>query len=242
MAGAVDRRLLLGGLAASTLAPRHADAEPAPVAWSDEPAFPNPPLANTYGVFFRAPAEPAVWPADLPLIGRDGPVNLDAWRGRTLLVALWAEWCAPCLAEMPSLSRLNRAYRNDRFEILPIVTGSTRLHSWREAHERLAALKDVDLPTLLDASRDGRRLMMRLAASPPPPGAPVAKPGMVVSTASLPCLLVVDPQGRLRGRFLGGPGGGENAWERATGEAFIKRLADGALAGPDSPRNGGTAL
>jgi len=34
------------------------------------------------------------------------PVNLSVFRGRPLLVNLWATWCGPCVVEMPSLDRL----------------------------------------------------------------------------------------------------------------------------------------
>jgi thiol-disulfide isomerase/thioredoxin len=34
------------------------------------------------------------------------PVELDAYRGRTIVLNLWATWCPPCVAEMPSLESL----------------------------------------------------------------------------------------------------------------------------------------
>src|SRR5947209_3923640 len=34
--------------------------------------------------------------------------SLSDWRGRVVLVNLWATWCAPCRKEMPSLAALQR--------------------------------------------------------------------------------------------------------------------------------------
>jgi thiol-disulfide isomerase/thioredoxin len=178
---------------------------------------------------FVAPAGHPVWPEALDMLGPAGRQSILAWRGKTLLVTLWAEWCAPCLAEMPALARLNRSYRSPTFEILPIVTGSNALHTVAKAQARLAALPGADIGTLLDASADGHALMNTLAHAAPPPGLKLP-PGAVVIGGSLPCLLVVDPAGRLMGRAIGGSGPGQrNLWEMPAGEAFIKRLADGMV-------------
>lgn len=36
------------------------------------------------------------------------PVDFAAFRGRTLFLNLWATWCPPCVAEMPSIDRLSK--------------------------------------------------------------------------------------------------------------------------------------
>ena len=38
--------------------------------------------------------------------GEGRPVRLSAFRGRPVLVNLWATWCGPCVVEMPSLDAL----------------------------------------------------------------------------------------------------------------------------------------
>ncbi|MGH6981582.1 MAG: TlpA family protein disulfide reductase [Stellaceae bacterium] len=42
--------------------------------------------------------------------GRDGkPLHLADWRGHWVLLNLWATWCGPCVREMPSLDRMQKA-------------------------------------------------------------------------------------------------------------------------------------
>ena len=44
---------------------------------------------------------------DLTFDDADGkPKKLSDWRGRIVLVNLWATWCVPCRKEMPALEGL----------------------------------------------------------------------------------------------------------------------------------------
>ena len=47
-------------------------------------------------------------------------VRLDAFRGRTVIVNFWATWCAPCVAEMPSLERLRASLAGEGLEVLAV--------------------------------------------------------------------------------------------------------------------------
>ncbi len=63
----------------------------------------------------RGEAMPAV-----PFLGPDGgPATLTGFRGRPLLVNLWATWCGPCVKEMPTLDTL-AGREADRFRLMVV--------------------------------------------------------------------------------------------------------------------------
>ncbi|TCL90345.1 thiol-disulfide isomerase/thioredoxin [Rhizobium sp. PP-WC-2G-219] len=98
----------------------------------------------------------AMAPADRPrllegLTFKDGvgkDLTLADFKGRAVLLNLWATWCVPCREEMPALDRLERAEGNDRFEVVAVnidigsdekpkaflsETGVTALKPYRDA-------------------------------------------------------------------------------------------------------------
>lgn len=55
--------------------------------------------------------------------GIAGPAaNLSSFRGKPLLINVWASWCGPCRAEIGSLDRLARRYNGREFNIIGIST------------------------------------------------------------------------------------------------------------------------
>src|SRR5256885_1986816 len=46
--------------------------------------------------------------------------HLAEWRGRTVLLNLWATWCIPCRKEMPALNALEKELGGPQFEVLAI--------------------------------------------------------------------------------------------------------------------------
>src|SRR5262245_23478164 len=66
----------------------------------------------------------ATTPLQLPdLAFEDGdgqPKKLSDWRGKTVLVNLWATWCVPCRKEMPALGRLQERLSGPNFEVVAI--------------------------------------------------------------------------------------------------------------------------
>jgi thiol-disulfide isomerase/thioredoxin len=46
--------------------------------------------------------------------------TLSGWRGKTVLLNLWATWCVPCRKEMPALDALQDALGGDRFAVVAV--------------------------------------------------------------------------------------------------------------------------
>ncbi len=53
--------------------------------------------------------------------------SLADFKGKTVLLNLWATWCVPCRAEMPALDRLQASRGSDRFEVVAINIDTARL-------------------------------------------------------------------------------------------------------------------
>lgn len=74
----------------------------------------------------------AATPGEIPVGGtlREAPLygltldyrKLSDFRGKPLIVNVWASWCGPCVAEMGSLDRLARKHNGKQFNIIGIST------------------------------------------------------------------------------------------------------------------------
>jgi thiol-disulfide isomerase/thioredoxin len=80
---------------------------------------------------------------DLAFEDADGkPRKLSDWRGRTVLVNLWATWCVPCRREMPALEALQTKLGGPNFEVVAINIDT------RDPDKPKKFLKDADLTRL----------------------------------------------------------------------------------------------
>jgi thiol-disulfide isomerase/thioredoxin len=69
--------------------------------------------------------KPAV---DIPFTAPDGKkLTLKDFRGKTILVNLWATWCVPCRAEMPELDELQASAGSPDFEVVAVNIDTARL-------------------------------------------------------------------------------------------------------------------
>jgi len=106
--------------------------------------------------------------------GTGAPRSLADFRGRVVLLNLWATWCVPCRKEMPALDRLQAALGGPDFEVVALsidqggVTavkrfyGELDLHALRiyvdQSGEALGKLGSVGIPLTVLVDRAGREL------------------------------------------------------------------------------------
>lgn len=64
----------------------------------------------------------------LNFLGPNGEqTNLEAFRGKVVLLNLWATWCVPCREEMPTLDRLQGELGSKDFEVVAVNVDTARL-------------------------------------------------------------------------------------------------------------------
>jgi thiol-disulfide isomerase/thioredoxin len=97
----------------------NAAADPACKA-SVEPARKMAPLARGEVAAVAVATAPKVLPALAFKDGNGAEKTLADWRGRTVLLNLWATWCVPCRKEMPALDALQSKLGGADFEVVSI--------------------------------------------------------------------------------------------------------------------------
>ncbi|HME30836.1 MAG TPA: TlpA disulfide reductase family protein [Pseudolabrys sp.] len=111
------------------------------------------------------------------------PLTLEHWRGRTVLLNLWATWCVPCRKEMPALDALEQRLGGPEFEVVAINIDT------RDAGKPKEWLKEVGVQKLAYYGDPAARTFQDLKA--------------VGRAFGMPTTLLIDPQGCEIGSIAG---------------------------------------
>lgn len=102
-------------------------------------------------------------------------LTLEHWRGRTVLLNLWATWCVPCRKEMPALDALEQRLSGPEFEVVAVNIDT------RDAEKPRAWLKEVGVTKLAYYADPSARTFQDLKA--------------IGRAFGMPTTLLIDPHG-----------------------------------------------
>ena len=125
------------------------------------------------------------------------PITLADYSGKVVLLNIWATWCPPCRAEMPTIDRLAGAMEGPDFSVISLSTD-------RGGPERAAQFYDdiqiENLKVMHDRSGDFARQ---------------------AGVLGLPVTLILDRQGREIARLLG-----DADWDSPEARAILRRVIE----------------
>ena len=79
---------------------------------------------------------------------KGGTTSLSDLKGKYVYIDVWATWCGPCKAEIPSLKKLEEKYHDKNIQFVSLSIDDARTHggSWEKANEDWKAMvKDKEL-------------------------------------------------------------------------------------------------
>ena len=150
---------------------------------SPEQALPPGPGANPLSVGEMAKFVFKKAPEPLPeftfLDGAGKERSLKDWRGRVVLLNIWATWCLPCRKEMPDLERLQAELGSDKFEVVALSVDRGGLEASKKFLDQIKVTK------------------LGLYADPS------SRASSTLKIIGMPATLLIDAEGREIGRLLG---------------------------------------
>ena len=106
--------------------------------------------------------------------GTGAPKTLADFKGRVVLLNVWATWCVPCRKEMPALDRLQKELGSDKFEVVALSVDRGGVEASRKFLDSIGVsslklyvdptgkmsspLKIIGMPTTLLLNADGREV------------------------------------------------------------------------------------
>jgi thiol-disulfide isomerase/thioredoxin len=141
------------------------------------------PLARGEVAALAAAQKPFLVP-DLAFKDADGrDRKLSDWRGRTVLLNLWATWCVPCRKEMPALDALESSLGGPNFQVVAINIDN------RDPEKPLTFLRDIGVTHLAYFSDRSAKVFQELK--------------LAGKAFGMPTTLVVDRSGCEIGEMAG---------------------------------------
>jgi thiol-disulfide isomerase/thioredoxin len=122
-------------------------------------------------------------------------LSLADFRGKVVLLNIWATWCGPCREEMPTLDRLQAKLGSPDFQVLPLSIDRAGMGAIDGFYRELGI---AHLAKYNDSSGEAANRL---------------------NTIGVPTTLLIDRQGRELGRLVG-----PAEWDSPDMIAFLKEV------------------
>ena len=116
---------------------------------------------------------------DAEIMNLDGKTSkLADYKNKVIMLNLWATWCQPCRAEMPSMQKMYNNYKNKDFTIIAVSQGENL-----NTVKNFSNSNHYNFPIFIDKNNEIARSY---------------------STGSIPTTYLINKQGYLIAQFIGG--------------------------------------
>ena len=141
--------------------------------------------------------------------GKGREMTLEAFKGQTILLNIWATWCVPCRKEMPALDRLQAKLGGPDFQVVALSIDRDGLPAVQAFYEELGL---ESLGIYVDQS---------------------GQAAYDLGAVGIPTTLLVDPEGREIGRTVG-----PAEWDGEEVVQFLTQHLESRAVASDRPSNG----
>ena len=119
---------------------------------------------------------------------RRGIEGIGDFSGRVVVIDVWASWCAPCVESIPRLVALSERYRDAPFDLVGL---SVDRGGWDDIDPFLERRPEINYKVAVPHPAPAFQLDTLVDLAP------------LGEVAVLPTFFVIDPKGRLAGKFVG---------------------------------------
>lgn len=141
--------------------------------------------------------------------GEGRELTLEAFKGQTILLNIWATWCVPCREEMPALDRLQAKLGGPDFQVVALSIDRDGLPAVQAFYKELG-LQELNI--YVDQK---------------------AEAAYELGAVGIPTTLLVDPEGREIGRTVG-----PAEWDGEEVVQFLTQQLEPRPDAGDRPSNG----
>ncbi|WP_219821614.1 TlpA family protein disulfide reductase [Sneathiella aquimaris] len=124
-------------------------------------------------------------------------LDLSHWRGKFVLLNIWATWCAPCREEMPTLDNLQRQLGGKNFEVVALSIDQAGVPAIQKFYTKIGIKHlAIYVDQTMKASTD-------------------------LQTYGIPTTLLISPEGHELGRLVG-----PATWDNPEMLTFLRRIVN----------------